>query len=85
MGLNGSGKTTIVKLLCRLYRPCKGKILLNGTDIWSYSYNDYVKMLGVVFQDFKIFAFTLGENLSFGEPIDEKRARECLEKCGFGV
>lgn len=84
VGLNGSVKTTIVKLLCRLYRPCKGKILLNGTDIWSYSYNDYVKMLGVVFQDFKIFAFTLGENLSFGEPIDENRARKCLEKCGFG-
>ncbi len=84
VGLNGSGKTTIVKLLCRLYKPCEGKILLNGADIWSYSYDEYVKMLGVVFQDFKIFAFTLGENLSFGEPIDELRAKECLEKCGFG-
>lgn len=84
MGLNGSGKTTIVKLLCRLYKPTKGRILLNGTDIWDYSFDEYTKLLGTVFQDFKIFAFTLGENLSFGEPIDAVRAAECLNKCGFG-
>lgn len=84
VGLNGSGKTTIVKLLCRLYRPTRGRILLNGTDIWDYSFDEYTKLLGTVFQDFKIFAFTLGENLSFGEPIDAVRAAECLNKCGFG-
>ena len=84
VGLNGSGKTTIVKLLCRLYKPDSGKILLNGKDIWDYDLADYVKHMGVVFQDFKLFAFTLSENLSAGEPIDHAFARECLEKCGFG-
>lgn len=84
VGLNGSGKTTIVKLLCRLYKPTKGRILLNGTDIWDYSFDEYTKLLGTVFQDFKIFAFTLGENLSFGKPIDAVRATECLNKCSFG-
>ncbi len=85
VGLNGSGKTTIVKLLCRLYKPTKGRILLDGTDIWDYSFEEYTKLLGTVFQDFKIFAFTLGENLSFGNQIDRVRAVDALNKCGFGA
>lgn len=63
VGLNGSGKTTCVRLLLRLYRPDSGKILLNGKDIWEYNLDEYWKFMSVVFQDFKLFSFNLKQNL----------------------
>lgn len=63
VGLNGSGKTTCVRLLLRLYRPDSGKILLNGKDIWEYNLDEYWKFMSVVFQDFKLFSFSLKQNL----------------------
>lgn len=84
VGENGSGKTTFIKLLCRLYDPTEGKILLNGIDIKNYDYDEYLSIFSVVFQDFNLFAFSLGQNVATSVEYDEKFARECLEKAGFG-
>ena len=62
VGPNGAGKTTLILLLCRLYEPTHGRILLNGIDIREYDYEEYLAMFGVVFQDFKLFAMTVAEN-----------------------
>lgn len=63
VGLNGAGKTTFIKLLCRLYDPTEGTILLNGKDIKEYEYKEYVQQYAPVFQDFKLFGFTVLENV----------------------
>lgn len=84
VGQNGSGKTTFIKLLCRLYDPTEGEILLNGIDIRKYRYDDYMNIFAVVFQDFQLFAFTLGENVASGQSYDRGRAERCLREAGFG-
>lgn len=84
VGMNGSGKTTMIKLLCRLYDPTEGSILLNGIDIRKYDYKEYISLFSVVFQDFKLFAFNLGQNVAAAAQYDKKRVLECLEKAGFG-
>lgn len=83
VGMNGSGKTTMIKLLCRLYDPTEGTITLNGIDIKKYEYNEYMSLFGVVFQDFKLFSFGLGQNVAARVDYDGERARRCLEKAGF--
>ena len=83
--MNGSGKTTFVKLLCRLYDPTEGRILLNGRDIREYNSEEYRRLFAVVFQDFQLFALPLGENVAASMQYDEKRAQECLEKAGIGA
>ena len=84
VGMNGSGKTTFIKLLCRLYDPTEGAILLNGIDIRKYNYEDYLSLFSVVFQDFALTDYTLGQNVAAGETYDGPKARECLKKAGFG-
>ncbi|HIX28739.1 MAG TPA: ABC transporter ATP-binding protein/permease [Candidatus Blautia stercoravium] len=84
VGRNGSGKTTMIKLLCRLYDPQEGQILLNGKDIREYQYKEYLRMFSVVFQDFFLLALPLGENVAGTKEYNEKRVQECLEKAGFG-
>ena len=84
VGMNGSGKTTFIKLLCRLYDPTEGEILLNGINIKKYNYLDYMMIFSVVFQDFKLFALKLGENVASGADCDRNLAADCLEKAGFG-
>ena len=84
VGMNGSGKTTFIKLLCRLYDPIEGAILLNGIDIRKYNYEDYLSLFSVVFQDFALTDYTLGQNVAAGETYDGPNARECLKKAGFG-
>lgn len=66
VGQNGSGKTTFIKLLCRLYDPTEGEILLNGIDIRKYDYREYLNVFSVVFQDFQLLAVRLGENVAAG-------------------
>lgn len=66
VGLNGAGKTTLVKLLCRLYEPQQGVIRVNGESIYDYEYNSYISNISAVFQDFKLFAYTLEENVLCG-------------------
>lgn len=83
VGMNGSGKTTFVKLLCRLYDPTQGRILLNGKDIRTYRSAEYQRLFAVVFQDFQIFALPLGENIAASMRYDENRIRDCMEKAGI--
>ena len=84
VGPNGSGKTTLIKLLCRLYDPDEGEILLNGIDIRKYDYEEYLRLFSVVFQDFRLLAFPLGENVAASQDVDAQRARECLARAGLG-
>lgn len=84
VGENGSGKTTFIKLLCRLYDPTEGKILLNGIDITRYRYQEYMALFSVVFQDFSVFGFPLGENVAVNLRYDEDRVRDCLRRVGLG-
>ena len=84
VGMNGSGKTTFIKLLCRLYDPTEGEILLNGIDIRKYNYREYQMIFSVVFQDFKLFSLTLGENVATQTSYDRKVVTDALEKAGFG-
>ena len=84
VGRNGSGKTTFIKLLCRLYDPTEGQILLNGIDIRKYKYEDYLQVFAVVFQDFQLLAFSLGQNVAATQNYDRKRAEKCLRMAGFG-
>ena len=84
VGKNGAGKTTFIKLLCRLYEPTEGQILLNGVDIRYYDYEEYAKLFGIVFQDFNLFSFPLGENVAGSNEYDRDRAAKCLESAGFG-
>lgn len=83
VGENGSGKTTFIKLLCRLYDPTEGKILLNGIDITRYRYHEYMALFSVVFQDFTLFSFTLGENVSADFKYDSAKVRDCLIRAGM--
>lgn len=83
VGKNGSGKTTFIKLLCRLYDPTEGEILLNGIDIRKYNYKEYMNIFSVVFQDFKLFAFELGQNVACSMEYDEEKVKTVLEKVGF--
>lgn len=83
VGQNGSGKTTFIKLLCRLYDPDEGEILLNGINIRKYNYLDYISVFSVVFQDFRLFALPLGQNVAIKSDYDKEKAEECLEKAGF--
>lgn len=84
VGRNGSGKTTFIKLLCRLYDPEEGEIRLNGIDIREYEEQAYQKLFSVVFQDFAIFSFTLGQNVAAGETYDSGRATACLKEADMG-
>ncbi|TBX10189.1 ABC transporter ATP-binding protein [Clostridium perfringens] len=86
VGINGAGKTTFVKLLCRLYEPTRGKILINGVNIKDFSKEEYYKILSVVFQDIKTFAFTVAENVSLEnlEDVDREKVLHCIEKAGVG-
>lgn len=84
VGKNGAGKTTFIKLLCRLYEPTEGQILLNGVDIRYYDYKDYARLFSVVFQDFNLFSFSIAENVAGGKSFDDDRVKNCLERSGFG-
>lgn len=83
VGMNGSGKTTFIKLLCRLYDPTEGAIFMNGIDIRRYDYQEYLSLFSVVFQDFQLFSFTLGENVAVAEDYQEETVRDALMKAGM--
>ncbi len=83
VGENGSGKTTFIKLLCRLYDPQEGQILLNGIDIRKYRYDDYMGIFSVVFQDFQLICQPLGANVAGSMEYDRDRAKKALIDAGF--
>jgi len=80
VGHNGSGKSTLIKLLLRLYDPTEGEILLNGINIKEYNLKDYRRQFGVVFQDFKHFAFSIFDNVTMNdENICEEQVINALK------
>lgn len=80
VGMNGAGKTTMIKLLCRLYDPTEGEILLNGVDIKKYDYNEYLSLFSVVFQDFTLYSFSIEENIAIDTNIDkDKLEKACID------
>lgn len=85
VGKNGSGKTTFVKLLCRLYDPTEGEILFNGRNIKEYDYKEYLNLFSVVFQDFKLLALPLAQNLSGGEAYDKNKVLDVLKKADLDL
>lgn len=84
VGENGAGKSTFVKLLTRLYDPTEGTILLDGVNIQDIDYDSYMSVFSAVFQDFKLFAFSLKENVALSLPLDEQKVEEALRRVGFG-
>lgn len=80
VGMNGAGKTTIVKLLCRLYDLSEGEILLNGINIQKYDYAEYTSIFSVVFQDFALFSYPLDENIAGASAPNAKRITSVLQR-----
>lgn len=78
VGRNGSGKTTFIKLLCRLYDADRGEILVNGINIKSLSRACCMRLFSVVFQDFKLFSLSVADNLTSGETADPIKLRQSL-------
>ncbi len=85
VGQNGCGKSTLIKLLCRLYEPSEGRILLDGVDIRMIVREEYMDFLAVVFQDYQIFAATLGENIALNTQADEAGIRKAIEEIELGI
>ena len=83
VGMNGSGKTTMIKLLCRLYDPQEGEILLNGVDIRKFKRDEYLDLFSVVFQDFKLLSLPLGQNVATALEVDRKKAEDALRQAGL--
>lgn len=80
VGRNGSGKTTFIKLLCRLYDADEGEILLGGVNIREYTKESVMRLYSVVFQDYSVFAVTLAQNIGAGDEVDEKRLWASLDE-----
>ncbi len=83
VGKNGCGKSTLVKLLCRLYDPTEGEITLNGIDIKKYRYEEYMALFSVVFQDSRLFSFSLAENVAADTEYDSGRVEDCVRRAGL--
>ena len=85
VGLNGAGKTTMIKLLLRLYDPTEGYITLNGTDIRKFRRADYYKLFAPVFQNVEIFAFLMSENIAMlrKDELDSEKVRDCAFESGL--
>ncbi|WP_370802281.1 ABC transporter ATP-binding protein [Eubacterium ventriosum] len=86
VGNNGAGKTTIVKLLMRLYEPTEGQILLNGINIRRFNKVSYYKVFAPVFQDIDCFAMPIKQNISMKSSIytDDNKVKTCLEQADLG-
>ena len=83
IGENGAGKSTLVKLLMRLYDPTEGEILINGVNIKQYDYDEYLSIFAPVFQDYKLFAFTVRENISSFESGNQEKVKAAASKSGI--
>ena len=84
VGLNGTGKTTMVKLLCGLLDPTEGKVLLNGKDIRDFNRRSYYDLFSAVFQEFSVLDVTVAEQIAqTTENIDYDRITDCIDKAGL--
>lgn len=83
VGVNGSGKSTLVKLICRFYDPTEGEIYLGGVNIRDYDTDEYIKLLGVVFQDYRLFSFSVLENITMGSEKDLNRFEYSIMHSGI--
>ena len=83
VGINGSGKTTLIKLLTRIYDPTEGRITINGVDIKTIPHNQYVRNIGIVLQDYTLFAFTVKENILFDKEVDPELLNKSLSLSGI--
>ena len=84
VGENGAGKTTFVKLMTRMYDPTEGEILLDGVNIKTIDYEQYMSFFSSVFQDYKLFSFSIKDNVAFAQLMDEDKVRDILGYVGFG-
>ena len=84
VGSNGAGKTTLIKLIMRLYDPTDGEVLLDGVNIKKYDVEKYRHNIGVVFQDFNIYASSVADNVAMGDPVNDEKVHSALENSGFG-
>ncbi len=82
VGLNGEGKTTLIKLMCGLYRPTEGDILLNGVSVNDYDRDEYFRLFSTVFQDMDVLPVTIAENISgkTAEETDFPKLYDCMKK-----
>ena len=95
VGLNGAGKSTLVKLICRMYQADSGEILVNGKNIYDYEYLSYMNTISAVFQDYRLFDFTIAENICcevkglawsrIQELVDEVGLREKIDELPQGI
>lgn len=83
VGRNGSGKTTFIKLMCRLYDVTEGEILINGVNIKDYTEESINRLYSVVFQDFQMFSLPVSDNISADKKYDRKRMLDCLEQANI--
>ncbi len=84
VGLNGAGKSTLVKLICRMYQADSGVIKINGKNIYDYDYFSYMKCIAAVFQDFRLFNFSIAENISCQEKdANQKEINRLIDEVGL--
>lgn len=83
VGRNGSGKTTFIKLMCRLYDVTEGEILINGVNIKDYTEESINRLYSVVFQDFQMFSLPVSDNISADKKYDRERMLDCLEQANI--
>ena len=83
VGPTGSGKTTVIRLLCRLYEPQRGRILLDGQDICTLPLQELRRHLGVVLQDTFLFSGTVADNLRLDRPLDDQKLQEVCRDLGL--
>lgn len=84
VGLNGAGKTSLVKLLCGFYDPDEGRVLLNGQDIREFDRRAYYRQISAVYQDFSLMDTTIAENIACStQDIDRDRVWRCLCQAGL--
>lgn len=84
VGLNGAGKSTLVKLICRMYQADRGEIFVNGKNIYDYDYLSYMNTISAVFQDYRLFNFTIAENISCqAKDADTERIERLVDEVGL--
>ncbi|MFQ9890735.1 MAG: ATP-binding cassette domain-containing protein [Streptococcus sp.] len=84
VGKNGAGKDSLVKIICGLYKPTKGKVLINGIDLEEIKLSNYQKLLATAFQDTYILPMSIAENIAFREATSNvEEIKRCLKMAGL--